>query len=189
MAEFRSSARSRSMNGAAASDSRQRLLGIIASAMDAIITVDPAQRITLFNAAAKQMFKCLAADAIRSPLDRFIPDRLRAVHRDHIKQFEQTVVTTRAMGHQRALAALRADGVQFPLETAISQVTVEEQKLLTAFVRDVSERRRAEQALREKGGVVVTYSLRIASNFSENAAPHVSPPSWRRANRRLSRRR
>jgi two-component system sensor kinase FixL len=138
--------------GVESPESQERLLGIIASATDAIITVDAAQRITLFNAAAERMFGCPAAQAIGTGLDRFIPERFRGAHRAHIEEFGETGVTTRAMGHQRALAALRADGEEFPVEATISQVTVGGQKLFTAIVRDVTERRRAEDALRESEG-------------------------------------
>jgi PAS domain S-box-containing protein len=133
-------------------DSQERLLGIIASATDAIITVDGDQIITLFNAAAERMFACPASQAIGASLDRFIPARFRDAHRAHIKEFEETGTTTRAMGHQRPLAALRSDGVEFPIEATISQVTVRGQKLFTAIVRDISERRKAEEALRESEG-------------------------------------
>jgi PAS domain S-box-containing protein len=74
------------------------------------------------------------------------------VHRLHIRAFDEAGVTSRAMGHQRPLAALRADGVEFPVEATISQVTVGGRKLFTAIVRDISERRRAEEALRESEG-------------------------------------
>lgn len=134
------------------SDSQERLMGIIGSATDAIITVDGSQQITLFNAAAERMFRCPAAEALGQPLDRFIPLRFRATHNEHIQVFSETGVTTRAMGAQRPLAALRADGVEFPVEATISQITVGGQKLFTAIVRDVSERRRAEDALRESEG-------------------------------------
>src|SRR6186713_3082083 len=98
------------------------------------------------------MFRCPAAQAIGTELDRFIPERFRGAHRAHIEDFGETGVTTRAMGHQRPLAALRADGEEFPVEATISQVTVSGQKLFTAIVRDVTERRRAEEALRESEG-------------------------------------
>jgi PAS domain S-box-containing protein len=128
-------------------DSQERLLGIIASATDAIITVDADQRVTLFNPAAERMFLCPASEALGRPLDRFIPSRFRDVHRAHVEEFGRTGVTNRAMGHQRPLAALRADGSEFPVEATISQVTVGGQKLFTAIVRDITERRRAEEAL------------------------------------------
>ena len=128
-------------------DSQERLLGIIASATDAIITVDTDQRITLFNPAAERMFRCPASEAVGSPVDRFIPERFRTAHRAHIEEFGKTGVTTRAMGHQRPLAALRADGVEFPVEATISQVNVAGQTLFTAIVRDITERKRADEAL------------------------------------------
>jgi PAS domain S-box-containing protein len=127
-------------------------MGIIASATDAIITVDDEQKVTLFNVAAERMFRCPASEAIGRPLDRFIPHRFREIHHQHIRDFAQTGVTTRAMGHQRPLAALRADGVEFPVEATISQITVRGQRLFTAIVRDVTERRKAEEVLRESEG-------------------------------------
>jgi PAS domain S-box-containing protein len=127
-----------------------RLMAIIASATDAIITVDGQQRVTLFNAAAERMFACPASEAIGQPLDRFIPERYRAIHREHVRNFGATGVTARSMGHQRPLAALRGDGVEFPIEATISQVTVGGQPLFTAIVRDVTERCRAEEALRDR---------------------------------------
>jgi len=135
--------------GAHFADLSERLLGIIASATDAIITVDARQRVTLFNAAAERMFRCTAAEALGAPLERFIPARFREAHRAHIADFDRTGTTARAMGHQRPLTALRCDGVEFPIEATISQVTVGGQKLFTAIVRDITERLSAEQALVE----------------------------------------
>lgn len=57
---------------------------MITSAMDAIITIDHDQRITLFSAAAEQMFRCSAAEVLGQTIDRFIPERNRAAHRGHI---------------------------------------------------------------------------------------------------------
>jgi PAS domain S-box-containing protein len=136
-------------NDAQISAAHERLMGIVGSATDAIITVDNRQQITLFNTAAERMFRCPVAEAIGQSLDRFIPQRFREVHREHIRVFAETGVTTRAMASQRALMALRSDGVEFPVEATISQITVSGQKLFTAIVRDVSERKQAEGALRK----------------------------------------
>src|SRR5262245_59973171 len=78
--------------------SEAKLAGILASAMDAIITVDENQRVVLFNAAAERMFRCPAAEALGESLDRFIPERFRTPHREHIRVFDRTNVTQRAMG-------------------------------------------------------------------------------------------
>jgi PAS domain-containing protein len=66
------------------SEGAARLDAIVQSAMNAIITVDAGQCIVVFNAAAEQMFGCSAAQALGSPLERFIPERFRAVHRAHL---------------------------------------------------------------------------------------------------------
>ena len=120
-----------------------RLNGIIQSAMDAIVTVDDEQKIVLFNAAAERIFCCSAADAIGSSLDRFVPQRFRAAHRQHVQRFGNTGVTMRRMGAQTVLVGLRADGAEFPIDASISQVTVEGRKLFTVILRDITERQKA----------------------------------------------
>jgi PAS domain S-box-containing protein len=124
--------------------SEARLAGILASAMDAIITVDGDQRIVLFNAAAEKMFRCSAKEALGQTLDRFIPDRFRASHREYVRVFGETNVTQRTMGKSRPLFGLRASGEEFPIEASISQVDADGHKLFTAIVRDISDRKRLE---------------------------------------------
>lgn len=129
--------------------SREQLAGILLSAMDAIITVDADQRIVLFNPAAEQMFRCTAEDAIGQPIDRFIPERFRGAHRDHIHKFGEAKVTNRRMGALGTVSGLRADGEEFPAEAAISQVEAGGQKLYTVILRDVAERKKLEEQLRQ----------------------------------------
>jgi PAS domain S-box-containing protein len=126
-----------------------RLEAIMRSAMDAIITIDEEQRIVLFNAAAATMFACSAVDALGAPLDRFLPERYRALHRRHVVHFSRTGETARRMGAQTQLWGLRADGTEFPLEASISHANVAGHKLLTVILRDVTERINAEKALRQ----------------------------------------
>jgi PAS domain S-box-containing protein len=130
-------------------ESQARLAGIVGSAMDAIISVDAGQRIVLFNAASERMFRCSAAEALGQPLDRFIPARYRDRHREHVRGFGATGVTTRTMGALSALSAQRADGEEFPIEASISQADVTGQKLFTVILRDITERNRMEVSLRQ----------------------------------------
>lgn len=129
--------------------SQERMAGIIGSAMDAIITINSDQHVVLFNPAAEKMFRCSADGAIGQPIDRFIPERFRDAHREHISVFGQTNVTKRLMGALRAIYGLRSDGEEFPIEASISQVLADGQKLYTVILRDIAERRRVEVALRE----------------------------------------
>ena len=129
--------------------SREQLAGILQSAMDAIITVDADQRIVLFNPAAELMFRCPAAEAIGQPIERFIPARFHEAHRRHIHKFGEAHVTNRRMGALGAISGLRADGEEFPAEASISQVEAGGQKLYTVILRDISERKKLEEQLRQ----------------------------------------
>jgi hypothetical protein len=138
-------------------ESEERLNGIIASAMDAIITIDAEQNVVLFNSAAERIFRCAAAEAIGSPLDRFIPERLRAAHRRHVEHFGATGETTRMMGARLALAGLRGDGEEFPIDASISQVAVAGRKLYTVILRDITERERAEAEVHKERDTAQRY--------------------------------
>jgi PAS domain S-box-containing protein len=129
-------------------ETEARLEAVVRSAMDAIITIDSDQRIVLFNAAAESMFGCQASEAVGQALERFIPERFRGAHRAHVERFSQTGETSRRMGVQTALWALRMDGTEFPIEASISHATVRGQMLLTVILRDVTERAAAEQEIR-----------------------------------------
>jgi len=129
--------------------SQRKLAGVIGSAMDAIITVDGQQRVVLFNAAAEKMFACPAGQAVGQSLDRFIPERFRATHPQHIQNFGRTNVTKRSMGTLTAIFGLRANGEEFPIEASISQLESEGEKFYTVILRDVTERERAEQRFRQ----------------------------------------
>lgn len=116
--------------------------------MDAIISIDPRQNVVLFNSAAESMFQRKAADVIGRPLDQLLPKRFTKRHARHVDAFAQTGVSNRAMGSLGALRALRADGSEFPIEASISQTSIAGEKLLTAIVRDITERQRAEDMQR-----------------------------------------
>src|SRR5205823_2685169 len=145
------SAQSRSQASARALQaSEARLAGIIGSAMDAIITINDEQRVIVFNKAAEQMFRCPASEVLGQPIDRFIPERFRHVHQQHIRTFGRTGVTSHSMRSPGTLAARRGDGEEFPIEATISQVEAADQKLYSVIVRDITERMRLEEALRQR---------------------------------------
>ncbi len=125
-----------------------RLEGIIRSAMDAIITIDERQQVLLFNEAAEQMFRCPAQEAIGRSIDKFIPARFRDAHHRHVGVFGHSGATSRKMGELGAVVGLRSDGEEFPIEAAISHISVEGKRFFTVIIRDIGERRRMEEQLR-----------------------------------------
>jgi hypothetical protein len=127
--------------------SEARLRAILDSAMDGIVTVDAAQHIVLFNAAAETMFGCPREHAIGAPLAWFIPERFRDTHAAHIRQFGEAGTTSRRMGGLRVVTGQRRNGEEFPIDASISQLSEDGHKFYTVILRDVTERVRAEQAL------------------------------------------
>ena len=134
---------------AALRKSEGHLAMVIDSAMDAIIILDRDHRVLSFNGAAETMFGYAAAEAVGQPLDRFIPERFRAVHREHIKRYGETGRTDRIMGRLGAVCGLRADGTEFPVEVSLSKAAIGDHTFYTAILRDITERQRTEGLLRQ----------------------------------------
>jgi PAS domain S-box-containing protein len=130
-------------------ESQAEFSDIIATAMDAITIIDERQRIVVFNPAAEKMFQRSAAQVIGEPLSLVIPDRFRKSHQGYVAEFGKSGATTRSAAHLGQFIGLRADGSEFPIEISISSVESSGQRRYTAIVRDISERVRAEETLRE----------------------------------------
>jgi formate hydrogenlyase transcriptional activator len=133
-------------------ESEQRISSILGSAMDAIVTVDERHNITLFNAAAARIFRCAADFAIGQPFERFIAPRCNPLFKQFIA-FDSATKTPAWV--PEGLSARRADGEEFPIEATFSPLEAGGQKLFTIILRDVNDRRLAEQKLerlqQEKG--------------------------------------
>jgi PAS domain S-box-containing protein len=120
---------------------------ILEIAADAIITIDDEQRILHFNHGAEEIFRWSADDVLGRPLDVLLPHRFRATHAQHIRAFGAGHETSRRMGHRREVSGLRADGTEFPAEASISKLDLAGGKrVYTVMLRDITERKRAEQA-------------------------------------------
>ena len=121
-----------------------RAAGVISIAADAIVSVDDAQRITLFNKGAERIFGYAAEEVVGQSLDLLIPERFRPTHVRHIAQFAESTVTARRMGERREIFGRRKDGTDFPAEASISKLDVGGKRVFTAVLRDVSDRKQAE---------------------------------------------
>ncbi|HTI71208.1 MAG TPA: PAS domain S-box protein [Candidatus Limnocylindria bacterium] len=131
---------------AAIFENQARLSGLIASAMDAIISVDEHMKIVLFNGAAEAMFGWKASEAHGRALDDLLPVDFSWQREASWLSFGQTGLISRIMGPVGEIVGKRANGESFPLEASISQTIAGSQKLLTLIIRDVTERRQAEEA-------------------------------------------
>lgn len=124
-----------------------QLRGIFASASEAIITVDESQFIVLANLAAARMFGRPLERLRGLPLEQLLPHRYRAAHQGHVERFGRSGQEARPMGRAARVMALHADGHEFPVEAAISQVRADGQHLFTVILRDVTEPQRLADEL------------------------------------------
>ncbi|HUW54797.1 MAG TPA: PAS domain S-box protein [Rhodanobacter sp.] len=142
-------------------DDRYRLT--IDSVMDAIISTDKALNIVMFNRAAELMFGVSAAQIIGQPLANLLPVQRREAHDKHIQAFMASAVPSRTMAMQMEICGLRADGSEFPIESAISQTVINGKPQLTAVLRDITDRRRKEAALNELNSELRRLSISLQS--------------------------
>lgn len=132
----------------------ERLAAVIGSAMDAIITVDENQSITLFNPAAERIFLCTAAQAIGLSLERFIPGWFESTRWGHFQKYIPTKAARNEASDRGPLYGLRMNGVEFPIEASISQVQIGGSRVFSVILRDVSERKQAEEKLRRQASLL-----------------------------------
>jgi PAS domain S-box-containing protein len=134
---------------AAVRQSEARKTAVFASSLDAIITIDHEGKVVEFNRAAEQMFGRTAEEAVGAELATLvIPEALREAHRAALRRFAKTGKGT-LLGRRVELIGMRADGSEFPVELAINLVGGSGPSLFTGTVRDITQRRRAEQEREE----------------------------------------
>jgi diguanylate cyclase (GGDEF)-like protein/PAS domain S-box-containing protein len=123
-----------------------RLSGLVESAMDAILAIDEQQRTVLFNAAAGRIFGCPPGEALGRPLSDFIPQRFWGANTAHIAPPGREPSIEGLLGTHTAWA-VRRGGREFPIEASTSRLDTSQGRLYTLFVRDITARHEAEQAL------------------------------------------
>ena len=124
---------------------RMRMEGIIASAMDAIVTTNQQQEIVMMNKAAEELFGYKSEDILGEPLGILLPHRFQGSHQEHMVHFSKSGKTSRGMGFNKTLYGVKSDGTEFPVEATISQVQVRDKRYFTAILRDISLRLKAEE--------------------------------------------
>ena len=141
--------------------SEARFAGIVSLAADAIVSVDEAQHITLFNEAAERIFGYRAEEVLGEPLSMLLPIASRAAHEAHVERFAHAPVQSRMLGGRTEIRGRRKSGEEFPVEPAIAKLTVGGRTIFTAVLRDITEQRRIEGGWRllAEAGAVLAGSL------------------------------
>ena len=120
---------------------------ILEIADDAIITVNAAQAITMFNRGAERIFGYKVDEALGRPLEILLPDRFRSSHRGLVEGFAVAPDAARVMAERREIYGRRKDGSEFPAEASIAKLALDTGLVFTVILRDVTARKAAEAAL------------------------------------------
>ncbi|HUK90174.1 MAG TPA: PAS domain S-box protein, partial [Blastocatellia bacterium] len=137
----------RRQNEQALRRSEARLAGILNIADDAVISINEKQTIILFNEGAQQVFGYSRDEVLGHPLSMLLPERFHEHGRD-VELFRQSKDVVRKMGERREIFGRRKDGAEFPAEASISKLETSDERVLTVMLRDITERKRTEEALR-----------------------------------------
>jgi len=117
---------------------------MIETASDAVVCMDEGGAILLANPATMGVFGYEPAELIGKPLTMLMPEFLRKVHDDGLRRYLAT--GQRHLNWQGTeLTGLHKDGQEFPVEVSFGEVTADGRRIFTGFVRDISERKQAEE--------------------------------------------
>ena len=138
------------------------------SALDCIITMDAAGRVREFNPASERVFGFTRAEAIGQELaELIIPPRTRERHRQGLAHYLKTGEGP-LLGKLIEIEALRRDGAEILVQLAITALEVDGSPIFTAYLRDITERRRAEDANRSLAAIIESFGDAIISkNLNE----------------------
>ncbi|MDP1808097.1 MAG: PAS domain S-box protein [Actinomycetota bacterium] len=129
----------------------ERFRAIADTANDAIISIDSSGKIVFWNRAAESLFGYSAAEILGLDVELIMPAEYRSAHQEGLAQYIKTEGPAKVIGKTVEFSGLRKDRSEFPLELSVAAWKIKEEKFFTGIVRDITERRQADETREETG--------------------------------------
>ncbi len=155
-------------------DTQTRLRTILDNVLDGIIMIDGSGTVISINPAVVNMFGYEAGDIVGRNIKMLMPEPNRSSHDGYLARYESTG-TTRAIGVGRELEGLTQAGLTFPMELTVSEVSFHGQRMFVGLVRDITERKRAED-LSRRAKAAAEAANRTKSDFLANMSHEIRTP-------------
>jgi two-component system, sensor histidine kinase and response regulator len=155
-------------------DAEARLRAILDNVLDGIITIDGSGTVISINLAVVKMFGYDAGEVIGRNIKMLMPEPNRGSHDGYLARYESTG-KTRAIGVGRELEGLTKAGLTFPMELTVTEVAFQGQRMFVGLVRDITERKRSEDASRH-ARAAAEVANRTKSDFLANMSHEIRTP-------------
>jgi hypothetical protein len=129
--------------------SQARFAGILKISSEAVISANADLRITLYNQSAEKIFGYSAEEALGQSMNVLIPERLRAIHAQHVTVFAESAKQSLLMSTRRRVLGLRKDGTEFPMTASVSRLDLAGEKIFTITCSDITQEVRAAEELQK----------------------------------------
>ncbi|HXY37531.1 MAG TPA: PAS domain S-box protein [Planctomycetaceae bacterium] len=125
-------------------EANERLRSVVDYVVDAIVTIDEQGTIASWNRSAERIFGYSAGEMIGENISRLMPEPDRSSLEEYISTYSQTGIA-QVVGINREVRAQRKDGTVFPIDLAVSEYVLQGKRLFTGIIRDITERKRADE--------------------------------------------
>ena len=157
----------------ALANSEERANGIINGSVDTIITIDQRGTVLSFNLAGEQLFGYSAEEVIDQNVKLLIPGLYHSEHDGFLDNYRNTG-EKKIIGNGREVEAKKRDGTLFPIDLAVSEVNIVGQKFYSGIIRDITERKVAEEGLQQANIELEEFAYRTSHDLRSPIISSVS---------------